>query len=212
MKYTENYHLPQWVESDRIMMEDFNGAMAVIESGLTEAKAAAAAAGETAAQAKAIGDGLTPRVTAVEKAVKFVKLGELSFSGAGSRTLSLSGIDLSAYSSFLIDGCYAGQSDVRMRINHDSSSQYYEQAGSPGNWGCVLGGGSGENGHSTTSLHPCGRIIASRSQCEILTSTNLWNNSRLTFYAGCSWEAMRSLVFEMSGSGSASLFLYGILA
>ena len=37
MNYTTNYHLPQWVESDRIMMEDFNEAMADIDQGLTEA-------------------------------------------------------------------------------------------------------------------------------------------------------------------------------
>ena len=36
MEYTANYHLPQWVETDRIMMEDFNEAMAAIEKGLTE--------------------------------------------------------------------------------------------------------------------------------------------------------------------------------
>ena len=36
MNYTTNYHLPQWVESDRIMMEDFNDAMASIETGLSE--------------------------------------------------------------------------------------------------------------------------------------------------------------------------------
>lgn len=35
MEYTKNYHLPQWVETDRIMMQDFNAAMADIESGLT---------------------------------------------------------------------------------------------------------------------------------------------------------------------------------
>ena len=34
MEYTKNYHLPQWVESDRIQMEDFNAAMESIESGL----------------------------------------------------------------------------------------------------------------------------------------------------------------------------------
>ena len=28
MNYTANYQLPQWVETDRIMMEDFNEAMA----------------------------------------------------------------------------------------------------------------------------------------------------------------------------------------
>ena len=32
MNYTENYHLPQWVETDRVQMEDFNAAMASIDS------------------------------------------------------------------------------------------------------------------------------------------------------------------------------------
>ena len=36
MNYTENYHLPQWVESDRVQMEDFNAAMASIEEGLSK--------------------------------------------------------------------------------------------------------------------------------------------------------------------------------
>ena len=35
MNYTENYHLPQWVETDRVLMEDFNAAMSSIENGLT---------------------------------------------------------------------------------------------------------------------------------------------------------------------------------
>ena len=34
MNYTTNYHLPQWVESDRILMEDFNEAMANIDEGI----------------------------------------------------------------------------------------------------------------------------------------------------------------------------------
>ena len=33
MNYTENYQLPQWVETDRIMMEDFNEAMAKVDEG-----------------------------------------------------------------------------------------------------------------------------------------------------------------------------------
>lgn len=37
MNYTQNHHLPQWVKSDRIRMEDFNDAMANIESGLDQA-------------------------------------------------------------------------------------------------------------------------------------------------------------------------------
>ena len=36
MNYTTNYHLPQWVETDRIQMEDFNQAMADIDEGLSE--------------------------------------------------------------------------------------------------------------------------------------------------------------------------------
>ena len=37
MNYTPNHHLPQWVKSDRVRMEDFNEAMASIESGLDQA-------------------------------------------------------------------------------------------------------------------------------------------------------------------------------
>ena len=36
MNYTTNYHLPQWVETDRIMMEDFNQAMADIDESLSQ--------------------------------------------------------------------------------------------------------------------------------------------------------------------------------
>ena len=35
MNYTTNYHLPQWVEEDRIMMTDFNEAMERIEEGMS---------------------------------------------------------------------------------------------------------------------------------------------------------------------------------
>ena len=52
MNYTKNYHLPQWVKSDRLMMDDFNAAMADIESGLTQnAQTAAAANSKTAGDA-----------------------------------------------------------------------------------------------------------------------------------------------------------------
>ena len=38
MNHTKNYNLPQWELNDLIRMEDFNGAMANLENGLTEAK------------------------------------------------------------------------------------------------------------------------------------------------------------------------------
>ena len=41
MNYTTNYHLPQWVETDRIQMEHFNQAMADIDTGVAAAQTAA---------------------------------------------------------------------------------------------------------------------------------------------------------------------------
>jgi len=44
MNYTPKHHLPQWAKSDRIMMDDFNAAMANIESGLAAADSKAESA------------------------------------------------------------------------------------------------------------------------------------------------------------------------
>lgn len=41
MDYTKNYHLPQWVMSDRIMMEDFNQMCADIDAGISGVRAEA---------------------------------------------------------------------------------------------------------------------------------------------------------------------------
>ncbi len=49
MKYTENYHLPQWAESDRIMMDGFHAAMENIEGGPSTAQATANSTAEEAA-------------------------------------------------------------------------------------------------------------------------------------------------------------------
>ena len=35
MNYTQNYQLPQWAETDRILMDDFNGMTEKIEEALT---------------------------------------------------------------------------------------------------------------------------------------------------------------------------------
>ena len=59
MDYTNNYHLPQWVKSDRIMMDDFNQMCANIDSNLAataqtavNAQSAASAAQSAANAAK----------------------------------------------------------------------------------------------------------------------------------------------------------------
>ena len=57
MEYTINYHLPQWAESDRIMMGDFNQMCSDMEAGLTSnAQAAAAAHGVCGAARSAPGE------------------------------------------------------------------------------------------------------------------------------------------------------------
>lgn len=48
MNYTQNYHLPQWEESDRIMRSDFNQTMTNIENGISEARTKAENAQSTA--------------------------------------------------------------------------------------------------------------------------------------------------------------------
>ena len=44
MNYTENYHLPQWEETDRVLRTDFNRMCADMDAGLTKNAADAAAA------------------------------------------------------------------------------------------------------------------------------------------------------------------------
>ena len=48
MNYTENYHLPQWEETDRIMRTDFNQMCADMEEGMNENATAARRALEAA--------------------------------------------------------------------------------------------------------------------------------------------------------------------
>ena len=59
MNYTQNYHLPQWVRSDRIMMDDFNDAMNRLETGLKSNADAASA--------------LSSRITAAQNAANAAK-------------------------------------------------------------------------------------------------------------------------------------------
>ena len=66
MNYTTNYHLPQWVESDRILMGDFNDAMAGIEAGLGSNAQAAAAAQTTAETADSKADATQATASAAQ--------------------------------------------------------------------------------------------------------------------------------------------------
>ena len=64
MNYTTNYHLPQWAETDRIMMEDFNQMCSDIDEGIKTAQDTAdtAESKADAAQttANSVADAYTP--------------------------------------------------------------------------------------------------------------------------------------------------------
>ena len=64
MNYTTNYHLPQWAETDRIMMEDFNQMCSDIDEGIKTAQDTADTAESKAdaaqSSANAVADAYTP--------------------------------------------------------------------------------------------------------------------------------------------------------
>ena len=64
MNYTTNYHLPQWVETDRIQMEDFNQMCSDIDQGIKTAQDTADTAESKAdaaqSSANAVADAYTP--------------------------------------------------------------------------------------------------------------------------------------------------------
>ena len=120
MDYTTNYHLPQWVESDRIMMEDFNEAMAGIDTGIKNAQdtadggAAAAGAAQTTAdsaqsaaeQAQATADeanGKADAITAIAYTTENKPFVTGSYTGNGSSTYRT--INLGFRPSAVLIGC-----------------------------------------------------------------------------------------------------------
>ena len=78
MEYTKNYHLPQWVETDRIMMEDFNNAMTSIENGLDTANRTAAEVQEQ------LGEELTVLAAEVGSGGKTCRITGGSYVGTGT--------------------------------------------------------------------------------------------------------------------------------
>ena len=62
MKYTENYRLPLWEESDRVMRTDFNQMCADIDAGLARAQTVADSADTAYATGSYTGNGKSIRV------------------------------------------------------------------------------------------------------------------------------------------------------
>ena len=210
MNYTEKYHLPQWAESDRILMTDFNQMCADIEAGITAAKAAADSAGTTASQAKATGDDLAPRVTAVENAVKFVKLGDLQAGANSSVTFDLSGLAMAQFSNLIVDCVFTGYSGATMYLNGDTGAKYTDEYTSNGTQGISLTSEGGGPGHTMAVLHPHGAQISCVRQMEASVSYGAAYSAAATCYTGCSWASLRSLVLKTASGGQTVFHLYGV--
>ena len=75
MEYTSNYHLPQWVETDRIMMGDFNQMCSDIETGLMSNAQAAASAQAAAAEKGYVIGSYTGNGTNMEDGGQLIVLG-----------------------------------------------------------------------------------------------------------------------------------------
>ena len=79
MNYTKNYHLPQWVKEDRIMMDDFNRMCADMEAGLTQNAASAAAADAKAAAASTKAATEAARVSGEAESRAFDRICRLAY-------------------------------------------------------------------------------------------------------------------------------------
>lgn len=213
MNYTANYRLPQWVEDDRILMEDFNQAFKNLEDGVTAAKSAADGAATAAEQGQQGVTALTPRVTALEQAVKFVKLGTIQAGGAGTYSLDLSGSNLSGFSNLILDcsisGLYTG---ACLFINGDLSGKYHIGSDTTSTAGISLGCEGGGNTHTIAYLHPFENKISCSCQRDILDSYGARYETEAMGYSGCSLAGISSLLLKTTGGGVAKIIVYGIKA
>ena len=87
MNYTTNYHLPQWVEEDRIMMGDFNEAMANIDDALSSIYVTGSYTGNL--ETKTINIGFRPRFLVIMAPTKSTSGSPLTNFFAGGETNAL---------------------------------------------------------------------------------------------------------------------------
>ena len=105
MDYTTNYHLPQWVESDRIMMEDFNEAMAAIDGGIKAAQDAADGGAAAAGAAQ----------TTANRAESKADAAQASADAAGNAAADLAAIAYTTENKPFVTGSYTGNGSSTYR-------------------------------------------------------------------------------------------------
>ena len=207
MDYTTNYHLPQWVESDRIMMEDFNEAMAAIDGGI---KAAQNTADGGTAAAEAAQNAANKAQETADKNCWF-KLSELRFSTAGTHSIDLSGVDLSQYCKLVLECRYqSGYQTAVLYINNDRSGNYYGFNTDESNGGIILPGSGDKHGGGTVILYAGGNAIIARIESDTLNSFGGAARTECSGYNGCGWSGLSSLHFDSSSTGEHEYILFGV--
>ena len=102
MNYTQHYQLPQWVDSDRIMMDDFNDMTQKLDTGLAE---------------------LEEELTALSNRSRFTKLKEVHINAATtSFEIDLSDIDWTQWANIHLDYLPTNGSQMWLFINSVSDS------------------------------------------------------------------------------------------
>ena len=116
---TGNYHLCQWAEDDRILMEEFNADNAAVDAAL-----------------RANADAVTAKAAETEAKIALVRLLDYtSTAEAASVTVDLSGIDTGAYRELQLYyvGCNTSSNRTgctfSCTLNHDASAQYTVNGG-----------------------------------------------------------------------------------
>lgn len=109
MNYTANYRLPQWVEDDRILMEDFNQAMETIDAGLhskASGETVTALAESVDSQLEAIAEQIAACGNCQITTGSYIGQGRIGKASSNTLTFSFKPIMLlvytSAYSSYLL--------------------------------------------------------------------------------------------------------------
>ena len=192
MEYTKNYHLPQWVEEDRIQMEDFNDAMVSIENGLDAVK------NEAAENHAELGEGLTALSTAVEQSIKFVKLGGPVTTTAVNQTVTfdLGGINMNEYTALLMVAEAAASSGyVSLTVNGSSMLTLCSN-----NWSQSV---------AAAWVMPGESKVLGFSQ-GVYSSSETTNNSGGKGAVELAWSAVRTIGVSGTSYAGMSCTLYGL--
>lgn len=105
MNYTENYQLPQWVESDRVLMEDFNAANLKVDQTLAT----------------------------LNSKSKLTKIKTVTVSSQQNQvSLNISGVNWGKYHQVILEGNLKGNGDCEILLNNDTDSSYRTLSGNSG--------------------------------------------------------------------------------